>query len=95
MSFNLENPSFSSTPSSDQLDLPGPIMPLQQSSSRLSPSTPSSGDSTRCSCLRCHGRMSSFTLDRHSLCYKCRGSDCNHENRCDDCLGWSVEEMDS
>ena len=37
---------------------------------------PSSGESTRRSCPQCHGRMSSFSLDRHTIFTKCRGSDC-------------------
>ena len=37
--------------------------------------------------------MSSLPLDRHSFCYKCRGADCNLENRCDECMSWSLEEM--
>ena len=87
VSFNLENPGFSSTPSGDQPELPGPLMPLLQSSSGSLPSTPSSGDSTRCSCPRCHGRMNSFSVDCYSLCCKHRGSDCNTENRCYERLG--------
>ena len=52
---------------------------------------PSSGDSTRRNCPRCHRRMSSFTVDHHSLCFKYKGSDCNTENRCNECLNWVVE----
>ena len=39
--------------------------------------------------------MSSFFHDKHSFCCKCRGADCNFENRCDECMSWSVEEMES
>ena len=39
--------------------------------------------------------MSSFSLDRHSFCCKCHGSDCNFENRCGECISWSLEEMES
>ena len=39
--------------------------------------------------------MSSFSVDRHSFCVKCRGSDSNIENRCDECMSWSMEEMES
>ena len=91
----MENPGFSTAPYGAHLDLPGPALPSQQSSSGLSPSAPSSGDSSRRSCPQCHGRISSLSLDRHSLCCKCRGADCNHENRCDECMGWYVEEMKS
>ena len=58
-------------------------------------SAASSGDSTRRSCSRCHGRMSSFSLDQHLCCTKCRGSECDHSSRCDECLSWTKEEMDS
>ena len=54
----------------------------------------SSGESTCHSCARCHGRMSSFSLDRHMFCIKCRGSECEQNTRCDECLSWTKEEMD-
>ena len=71
--------------------LNNPSQPLSGSSS----SAPSSGESSRRSCPRCHGRTSSFSVDRHSICTKCRGNDCNLDCRCDKCLSWSVEEMES
>ena len=58
------------------------------------PST-SSGDSARRSCKKCHGRMSSFSLDKHLFCIKCRGSDCNLMSRCDECMQWTKEEMEA
>ena len=58
-------------------------------------SSASSGESTRRSCARCHGRMSSFSLDRHMYCIKCRGAECDQSTRCDECLSWTKEEMDS
>ena len=67
-------------------------------------SSTSSGDSARRSCKKCHGRMSSFSLDRHFFCIKCcgsdcsltnRGSDCSLTNRCDECMQWAKEEMES
>ena len=39
--------------------------------------------------------MSSFSVDRHSICTKCRGADCCMDCRCDECLSWSVEEMEA
>ena len=39
--------------------------------------------------------MSSFSVDRHSICSKCRGIDCTFDCRCDECMSWSVEEMES
>ena len=50
---------------------------------------------TRPSCKKCHGRMSSFSLDKHLFCFKCRGSDCNLVYRCDECMKWTKEEMES
>ena len=57
-------------------------------------SAASSGDSTRCSCSRCHGRMSSFSLLRHLFCTKCRESKCGHNSKCDEWLSWT-KKMDS
>ena len=39
--------------------------------------------------------MSSFSVDRHSICCNCRGDDCTIDCQCDECLSWSVEEMES
>ena len=55
-------------------------------------STPS-GDSTRRSCTKCHGRMSSFSLDKHRFCTKCRGSECSMNSRCNECMQWTEEDM--
>ena len=54
----------------------------------------SSGESARRSCAKCHGRMSSFSLDRHLFCTKCRGSECTISSRCDECFSWTKEEME-
>ena len=39
--------------------------------------------------------MSSFSVDRHSICTKCRGADCSLDSWCDECLSWSLEEMEA
>ena len=39
--------------------------------------------------------MSSFSVDRHSICTKCRGADCSVDCRCDECLSWSSEELEA
>ena len=57
--------------------------------------TPSLGESARHSCPRSHGRMSSFSLDKHSVCIKCLCSDCGMDSRYDECMSWSSEEMES
>ena len=56
-------------------------------------SSSTSGDSTRRSCTKCHGRMSRFSLDKHLFCSKCRGSECSMNSRCDECMQWTEEEM--
>ena len=47
-------------------------------------SSTTSGESTRPSCTKCHGRMSSFSLDKHLFCTKCRGSECSMDSRCNE-----------
>ena len=88
MSISLDNPGFL-LDVSDQVDVHQPDAPAIASGSS------SSGESTRRSCPRCHGRMSSISVDRHVFCVKCRGAECDHNSRCDDCMKWSKEEMDS
>ena len=91
MAFSLDNPGFSMDVT-DQVDIHQPDVPSMISSGS---SAASSGESTRRSCSRCHSRMSSFSLARHLFCTKCRGSECDHNSRCDECLLWTKEEMDS
>ena len=62
---------------------------------KSSGSSTSSGDSTRRSCKKCHGRMSSLSLDKHLFCIKCRGSDCTLISRCDECMQWTEEEIEA
>ena len=54
----------------------------------------SSGEAARRSCPKYHGRMSSFSLDRHRFCTKCHGSECTVSSRCDECFSWTKEEME-
>ena len=58
MDISLDNPGFQ-LDVSDQVDIHQADVPRPVSGSSLS------GESTRRSCARCHGRMSSFSLDRH------------------------------
>ena len=60
-----------------------------------SPSMPSSRGSARRLCPCCHRRMSSLALDKHTFCFKCRGADCDNQNRCDEYMSWSLEEMEA
>ena len=94
MSINPEQPSFASVPATDPPDVSAPDVSLPPSAA-LSPSTPSSGDSAHRLCPRCHGRMSSVALDKHSFCCKCRGADYNLQNRWDECMSRSLKEMES
>ena len=65
------------------------------------PSAPPSSDSSsvdapsdvRRNCIACPGRMSKKTVDRHTLCISCRGSDCDLDNRCEECMDWPEEEI--
>ena len=38
--------------------------------------------------------MSSFYLDKHLFCTKCRGSEGSMNSRCDECMQWTKEEME-
>ena len=87
MDISLDNPGF-------QLDVSDQVDIHQADVSRPSPESSSSEESTRRSCARCHGRMSSFSFDRHLFCTKCRGSDCDVNSRCDECFSWTKEEME-
>ena len=75
------------------LDEPGfapPVPPVPPSSSESSVETPVDG---RCKCSSCPRRMSKKLADRHTLCVSCRGFDCDLNNRCEECLEWSEEEV--
>ena len=56
MSFSLGNLGFSTIGEDLDLAMDNPLQPI-------SGSVPSSGESSRRSCSRCHGRMSSFSVD--------------------------------
>ena len=88
MDISLDNPGFSVTTTDAEVHFSDPL----ESSGSLSST---SGEATRRSCKKCHGRMSSFSLDKHLFCIKCRGSDCSLLSRCDECMQWAKEEMES
>ena len=48
---------------------------------------------SRHNCSTCKTRMSSLLYDSHLICVACRGRDCNRDNRCVECEGWSEEVM--
>ena len=75
------------------LDEPGfapPVPPVPPSSSESSIETPVDG---RRMCSSCPRRMSKKSADRHTLRVSCRGFDCDLNNRCEECLEWSEEEV--
>ena len=76
---NLDNPGFQS---------PGAPTPVP-------PSSGSSSDSAadRRTCITCHRRMSKKTFDRHTICVSCRGSDCDIDHRCEECMEWLEDEV--
>ena len=88
MDISLDNPGFLMDVS-DQVEVHQSAVPRHASGSS------SSGEATRRSCSRCHGRMSSFSLHRHLLCIKCKGADCDLNTRCDECSSWTKGEMES
>ena len=88
MDISLDNPRFSVATTDAEVHFSDPPKSSGSSSS-------TSGEATRRSCKKCHERMSSFSLDKHLFCIKCRGSDCSLLSRCDDCMQWTKEEMES
>ena len=58
MEISLENPGF-------LMDVSGQVDIHRPDASSVASGSSSSGESTRRSCPRCHGRMSSISLDRH------------------------------
>ena len=90
MAFSLESPGFS-IDVSDEVDVHQSDTGILQ----LLGNSSTSGDSTRPSCLHCHGRMSSLSLDCHTFCSKCRGADCDLDSKCDECMSWTREEMEA
>ena len=72
------------------LDAPGftpPVPPVPPSSSDSSVETPVDGWRK---CSSCPRRMSKKSADRHTECITCRGFDCDINNRCEECLEWSL-----
>ena len=75
------------------LDEPGftpPVPPVPPSSSESSVETPVDG---RRKCSSCPRRMSKKSADRHTICISCRGFDCDINNRCEECLEWSEDDI--
>ena len=77
--FSLDDPGF--TP---------PVPPVPPSSSDSSVETPVDG---RRKCSSCPRRMSKKSADRHTVCITCRGFDYDINNRCEECLEWSEDDI--
>ena len=77
--FSLDDPGF--TP---------PVPPVPPSSSDSSVETPVDG---RRKCSSCPRRMSKKSADRHTVCIACRDFDCDINNRCEECLEWSEDDI--
>ena len=85
MDFSLDNPGFADSIASDQT----------QDAPKSFGSSSASGGQKQCSCAKCPTRMSSIDRDKHLpvICIKCRGYECSVALRCEECKGWSKEEM--
>ena len=87
MSFSLDKPRFlASADGSQEVSCDSPPPPPSTGSSSYA-SAPSLGDSSACrNCPKCRRRMSKPGFDRHTVCFQCRGFDCDIDNHCDECL---------
>ena len=75
------------------MDDPGftpPVPPVPPSSSDSSVETHVDG---RRKCSSCPRRMSKKLADQHTICIACRGFDCDINNRCEECLEWSEDDI--
>ena len=77
----MDNPGFSES-----------IASVQDAPKLFGSSSASSGQQQR-SCAKCPSRMSSIDHDKHLICIKCHGYEYSVELRCEECEGWSKEEM--
>ena len=81
MECSLDNPGFSDS-----------VTIVQDAPKSSGSSSASSGQPQR-SCAKCPIRMSSIDSDKHLICIRCRGYECSVDLRCEECEGWSKEEM--
>ena len=61
--------------------------------SSASAQEPASSRTRYCSTKGCKSRLARATIDPHVLCVICRGSECDLQNRCKVCEGWSESTM--
>ena len=83
MDFSFDNPGFAHSIACDQT----------QDAPKSSGSSSASCCQHQRSCAKCPARMSSIDRDKHLICIKCRGYECSVALRCEECKGWSKEEM--
>ena len=95
MEFSLDKPGFSASSDLSQEALQDSVTPPPSTGSSSSASAPSSGDSSRHNCPKCRRRMSKPVFDCHTFCYKCWGFNCTVDQRCDECLDWSLKEVEA
>ena len=74
----------------DEKGFAPPVPPVPPSSSESSVETTVDGHRK---CRSCPRRMSKKSADRHTLCIACRGFGCDLNNRCEECLEWSEDEV--
>ena len=63
---------------------------MPPSSSESSVETPVDG---RRKCSSCPRGMCKKSDDRHTFCISCKGFDCDINNRCEECLEWSEDDI--
>ena len=76
----------------DNLGFSDSVADVQDAPKSFGSSSASSAQPQR-SCGRCPSRMSSIDRDKHLICIRCRGYECSVDLRCEECEGWSKEDM--
>ena len=74
----------------DELGLTPPVPPVPPSSSESSVETPVDG---RRKCSSCPRRMCKKSVVRHTFCISCKDFNCDINNRCEECLEWSEDDI--
>ena len=96
MSFPLDNPGFLASADVSQEAAPDSSPPPLSTGLTSSSSAPWLGDSSACrNCPKYRRRMRKPVFDRRTVCVLCRGFDCNADSRCDECMEWSLQEMEA
>ena len=48
-----------------------------------------------CAGESCKVRMSALESDGHSRCATCIGKECKVDDRCEECIGWNIDKMNT